>query len=299
MNNNLVKIIFSLFLSFNALSAEKVENTVSKIQGSAELPIELNLLLDNLSKTSDYKLLLPIVMNIDTYARALTKEDLFLIAKIEIYKTILRNSEKTNKIKVDGDSLKTLREAIDKSNEPFITWFLQALLRDCESIMANPKYKEYLLQKNNGRIEGAEFKKIEKKIQLLFHWISKINSESIDFQERLMNDLKPVLIQSLLNIEESFFLMALNSSETAIPPQINSPENLKFFSLKKVIAPVIKAPTEKKVEDIIDSITDGPKAKTPSLPKPSSENWLNEDNAPLNLKNMPKPTDDADWLQDF
>ena len=60
----------------------------------------------------------------------------------------------------------------------------------------------------------------------------------------------------------------------------------------------------KSVEDIID----GPETleeealQPPSaavLPAPTKENWIEEQSSPIDLKKLPKPTDDADWLQDF
>jgi hypothetical protein len=75
---------------------------------------------------------------------------------------------------------------------------------------------------------------------------------------------------------------------------------LKFFSLKEV-KPVAQKPVkkEKTVDDILAPITDEGKNEEDALPEPSKEDWLNDDNAPTNLKNLPKPSNDADWLQDF
>ncbi len=269
-----------------------------KIQGSKELPLELNLLIDSLQKTNNESLL-PIVLNIDSYARLLSKEDIFLVGKIEIYKTLLKTNDYFPKATVDGDSIKTLRDGIKKATDPFISWFLSALLRDCESLINTPSFKDYLLQKNNGRLEKLEFKKIDKKVQLLYRWISKVNPDSPDFQETLRAELVPVMLESLKNIEESYFLMAINNTG-ATPPAIKSVAELKFFSLKEV-KPVAQKPAkkEKTVDDILAPITDEGKNEETALPEPSREDWLNDDNAPTNLKNLPKPSNDADWLQDF
>lgn len=280
-------------------SQEKRETVVTKIQGSKEMPLELNLLIESLENSIGLEKVLPLVMGIDSYARVLSKEDIFLIGKIEIYKTLLKSNERFPKAIVDGNSTKTLKDAIKKARDPFVKWFLQALLQDCESLLGSTNYKDYLLQKNNGRLERLELKKMDKKVQLLHRWISKINPDSPDFQDLLKADLVPVLMDALNNIEESFFLMATSTMIEPTPKLITSPGELKFFTLKEVKAPKKAVVSKKTVEDILAPIIDETQAPEAILPEPSKDDWLNRDNAPLNLKNLPKPSNDADWLQDF
>ncbi len=300
MNKFFLTLII-LFFPIFSFSQEQEKTIPFKIQGSKDLPLELNLLIDSLEENEiiDHENLLSHILAIDTYARVLNKEDIFLIGKIEIYKTLLKSNDVYPKASIDGDSLKTLKAAIKKSNDPFISWILDALLHDCEALLATANYKDYLLQKNNGRLEKLEYKKIDKKVQLLNRWVSKINPDTPDFIEVLKNELIPVMIEALKNIEESFFLMAKNSSRDAIPALLKSPKGLKFFARKEIMK---KTPTpakkEKTVEDILAPITDEGKTEL-ALPEPSKEDWLNDDNAPVNLKNLPKPSNDADWLQDF
>jgi hypothetical protein len=298
MNKFLIILLIFVF-STTLFSQEKVGTVVNKIVGSKEMPLELNLLIESLENSIGLEKILPLVMNIDSYARVLSKEDIFLIGKIEIYKTLLKTSESFPKGVVDGNSTQVLKEAIHKSRDPFIKWFLQALLQDCEALLSSASYKDYLLQKNNGRLERIELKKIDKKVQLLLRWISKINPDAPDFQDLIKADLVPVLMDSLINIEESFFLMATGAMIEQKVVLIKSPSELKFFTLKEV-KPVKKAVVSKKtVEDILAPITDEAQAPEAILPEPSKDDWLNQDNAPLNLKNLPKPSNDADWLQDF
>lgn len=309
---NKLILIFFIFTCFGqSFSQEKTETVTTKIQGSKALPLELNLILENLQiknneaqsseQLSDFSSdLVETILRIDSYARSLSKEDIFLIGKIEIYKTLLKTKTLHPKATVDGRSTKTLQAAIKKANDPFISWFLQALLHDCESLLDSAAFKDYLLQKNAGPLEQLESKRIDKKVKLLYRWISKINPESVDFQDLLTAELRPVLIEALKNIEESFFLMASSTIFKSMPPIITSTSELKFFSLKKItkkiIAPVKK---DKSVDDILAPITDENKAQQPPLPEPATEDWLSNENTPTNLKNLPKPSDDADWLQDF
>lgn len=286
------------------LSQEKETPVVSekRIQGSKELPLELNLLIDGLqnikSAENNRENILTTIMNIDSYARVLSKEDIFLVGKIEVYKTLLKSNDFSARATIDGDSLKTLKTAINRSSDPFISWFLKALLHDCESILSSATFKEYLLQKNSGRLDKLEYKKIDKKVQLLYRWISKINPDSSDFQDSLRAELALPMMESLKNIEESFFLMAQSSSEPN-PTLIKSPKDLKFFALKEMKKPKKAPKKEKTIDEILAPVTDETKQEELVLPEPSKENWLNEEDAPINLKNLPKPSNDADWLQDF
>jgi hypothetical protein len=294
--NKFLLILF-IFSSVPALSQE--ENTpVELIQGSKELPLELNLLVQTLQESSFSKEdIKNTILKIDSYARLLTKEDIFLVGKIEIYKTLLKSKEFNSKATINGDSLATIKAALKTARDPFIKWFLQALLHDCDYMISSSTYKDYILQKNNGRLEKLEYKKMDKKVQLLYRWVSKLTPDSSDFESVLKAELSPFLFEALKNIEQSYFLMAftLTGSKLAM---ISDPKDLKLFNIRKP-KPSIKLKKEKSVDEILAPITNlNPQSPT-SLPEPSNENWLNDDNAPANLKNLPKPSDDADWLQDI
>lgn len=277
------------------------------IHGSKELPLELNLMLETMQDIGEDKQpsvlndsTLNTIMHIDSYARVLSKEDIFLVGKIEIYKTLLKSNTNSPKAVIDGNSIAILKSSLKVATDPFVIWFLKALLHDCESLLASPIFKDYLLQKNAGRLERLESRKMDKKVQLLYRWISKINPNSVDFQEILKVELNPVMLESLNNIEQSFFLIASSTNFQEMPPIITNTNELKFFSiqeLKKKTAKIEKK--EKSVDDILAPITDEGRIQPTNLPEPSPEDWLNDENAPTNLKNLPKPSDDADWLQDF
>ena len=241
--------------------------------------------------------ILPIIMNIDQYARTMSKEDIFLIGKIEIYKTLLKNYSAPIKTPIDGATLSKLRNAIKRSQDNFVKWFLQALLKDSLDLINNLTYKEFLLQKDtNVKVEKLEYRKLKKKAELIQFWISKINSEN---QEAIINELAPKMLVALKNIQNSFYLMAKEASMSPMAQPLKKPEELKFFSIK-VPTPLKKetslANEQKSVEDILAPITD----TTPvELPKPTQENWVEEENAPPTLQNLPKPNNNANWLEDF
>lgn len=302
------KIILFLLLITSSLQVFSEENKIkgTQISGSQNLPIELNLLIDFLKISTDTKssaglALITSIMNIDDYAQTLTKEDIFFVGKIAIFKTLLKTNETFPKAVIDSSSVKTLKEAITKTHDPFVSWFLNALLHDSEILMDTPSYKEYVIQKNIGDLKKLELKKIHKKVQLLYRWVSTLNPNSPDFQTALKAELRPILIDALNNIEQSFQLLA-TTSNTPQPAPIKSPTELRFFALREPIAPKKSVkPKEKSVDEILAPITE--ELETPTLPEalpvPSKEDWLNNEDTPANLKNLPKPTDDANWLEDI
>lgn len=301
--NKFLLILFMTFFALASFSQEEVGEETKKLQGSKELPLELNLIVQTLqdnglsnefSKIDLYR----IVKNIDSYARLLNKEDIFLVGKIEIYKSLLKSNELKPKATIDGDTIKVLKLSLKKARDPFVKWFIQALLHDSESLLSSATFKDYILQKNNGRLEKLEYRKIDKKVQLLNRWTSKLNPDSSDFESAFRAQLIPALIDSLKNIEESYFLMAQNSTTGSIP-MTGSLKDMKFFSFVEIKKKPVTVKKEKSVDDILAPIIDENPAAEATLPEPSKEDWLNDDNAPANLKNLPKPSDDADWLQDI
>jgi len=296
---NKILIFLFILLPLISFSQEEADKGV-RIQGSKELPLELNLLIQSLQESNlAQDELLNTVYKIDSYAKFLTKEDIFLVGKIEIYKTLLKSNAPRTAFSLDGDTIKLLKDALKKAHDPFVKWFLQALLHDSDSILSSSLFKDYTFQKNNGKLEKLEYRKIDKKIQLLGRWISIIRPENPDFENTLKAELVPVMIEALKNIEQSYVLLAQNSAPGKISVATNI-KDLKFFG-QQARKPVKKAAAqkEKSVEDILAPITEENAPTEATLPEPSKEDWLIDDNAPANLKNLPKPSDDADWLQDI
>lgn len=289
-------LVLAMFAIINCMVPAYAEKVIT---GSKELPLEINLLIDSLQATSpeNYNKILPIVMNIDLYARSLSKEDIFLIGKIEVYKTLLKNYATPIKTPIDGTTVSLLRSSISKTDDMFVKWFLQALLKDSLDLTSSPVYKEFLLQKNASiKNEKIEYRKLEKKAELIQFWASKITKESLD---SLTNELNPKMLNALKNIQNSFYLMAKEASMNPLLPALTNAADLKFFAVKEGTPTKPKAPVatgQKSVEDILAPITDISPA---DLPTPTEENWLEDENTPPSLQNLPKPSNDAEWLQDF
>lgn len=273
------------------------------IVATRELPLELRVLIDSLQQKNPeaFNNILPTIFKIDQYAKSMNKEDLFLITKVEIYKTLLKNYEVPIKQPIDGSGLQLLREGYRKVNDPFSRWFLQALIKDTKDLLESPNYKEYILQKNNGlRSDKIEYRKLEKKSELIQRWVSKIRPQAEDFPASLTNELIIKMKEALNNIEERFALIHREASQEVLAEFPKDENALKFFKVEiaKSLPANIEAPKEgKSVEEILSPLTDS--LNPANLPTPSQENWLEEENTPPELKNLPKPSNDADWLEDF
>ncbi len=304
MNRYLILLLVQLSTSLFLLKANAQPPIYKKIIGSKKLPIELNLMIDSLQMGKDAEVItekiLPTILNIDSYARVLSKEDIFLIGKIEIYKSLLKSNEQSLKAKIDDQSIKLIDLALTKSSDRFVIWFLKALQNDCRSIILKPKTIESDSNETNKIQAKVSGKKFDKKIQLLYRWVSKLNPEALDFESLFKAELLTSMIDALYGIEHSFYLMASNTNFEVFSGLNKNTEEMKLFSLSEIKTQTKTVKKEKSVDDILDSVIN--EEQTPAailLPQPSKEDWLNEENAPSNLKNLPKPAEDSEWLQDF
>ncbi len=115
----------------------------------------------------------------------------------------------------------------------------------------------------------------------------------------IREELKKKIFESIRNIASSYKLLFIQINPAIIP--LSESKELKYFTVldREVPTTVNKQnppTTDKTVEQILSPvINDAPV----DLPLPSDENWL--ENLPESKpnKNLPKPSNDADWLQDF
>ncbi len=289
------KVIYILILlNSSSVWCQKI------IIGSKSLPKEFNLLLGNyhLYSPETVEKIKPQLYSIDYSARSFSQEDLLLLIKIEIYKTFLKNYDSPVKTPVDGKTIEIISSALKKTNDNFMRWFLEALLKDSQELISNPSYKEFLLQKNvNVKVEKVEYRKVEKKAELLQFWISKLNPDSEEFPENFRQQLAIKMQESITNIQNSLQFM---SRESAVKSKEAFPKNdmeLKFFSFQDYVAPKSKPEAKnievKSVEDILAPLVSEPvDENSGKLPTPVKEDWTAD-------PNLPKPTNDAQWLEDF
>lgn len=291
----MISLVFSVHAQLNIPD-------VKVVLGSKDLPQEMNLLINSVQQIepTSYETVRTFAFSIDRYARLIKREDVFLLGKVEIYRTFLKSNGNLTKLPIDGNSLKTLKSALVKTKDPFIKWFLSSLIQDAQMLIDNPQFKEYVLMQNAGPADINKFRRVIKKSQLIQNWALALNPEAEDFLPSLNTLMLPRMKEALKNIENTFYLLAFQANLSPLPEPVKDEKDLKLFSLKTNLpAPAKKVTpvkTEKSVEEIIAPVLG--EQPTP-LPAPSAENWLEEENPPIELQKLPKPSNDADWLQDF
>lgn len=285
MNKFLFLFIFPLIASAN-------ENNLV-IQANNNLPIEINLTLLGLQKTplnqENFDLLKSQITRIEAYASRLTKEEIFFTGKAAFYKTLLVNAKKKQKNLFDSSSLKILSQAIQSTQDPFLKWFFKALEKDANTLTRLALYHDYLAARSSGKIEKIELKKIDRKAQLLYSWISRISPDS---PELILKELTPLLQEILNKIEMNFYILSeVTRPAPAAPAKKDA--TLEFFTIKEAPKKEVAKKIAPSVNDIIDSVTsETPKMSPTSLPKPSSEDWLLDDGA----DSPPKATESREDL---
>lgn len=282
-----------------SLLSYTVNSFALELQGGKNIPIELNLIIGQLNYYQEdlTEKQLPTLKSIDFLSQQLHRDIFFINTKLEIYKSLLKNDKPSSKNRIDGSSLLRMKTAISKSNDEFMIWFLKALSIDITNLINSSEYKEYLLVHPSSTITSSnkiEHRRIEKKMQLLNYWIEKINPDSDEFPENLKKTLANKLINILKNINNTLKFIARESKL-----KFTAPIDWKFKSLSEVApssAKILPISPNKSVEDILAPVTGDASS---DLPPPIKEKWLEDENLPNSLKNLPKPTNDASWLEDF
>ena len=274
------------------------------LQGGKNIPLELNMIVKNLNYY-DGDLTTKQMANlksIDFLSVQLSKDVFFINTKLEIYKSLLKNEAPMSKTKLDGSSLARLKLAISKSKNELMVWFLNALLKDCSTLVNSNEYKEYLLtntSSSNLNAKKNEHRRIEKKMQILNYWIEKLNPDADDYPENFKKILGIKLIDVISNLNSSLLFIAREMKlKTTLPEDwaFKSFSEVKPTQQSNAQKTILPKPENKSVEDILAPITNEGQNE---LPEPTQENWLEEGNLPDSLKNLPKPTNDAEWLEDF
>ena len=164
-----------------------------------------------------------------------------------------------------------------------------------------------MIQKTSDNFSNPETKKLAKKLQLISKIYFKINPEDPD---SLKVDLEHFYDECLNNIENNLYLIASETKYTKIPsftPSSISDEKLTLFKISEIkLVPLSPKENQKSVEDILEDVPqtlEEEAIKSPpnehKLPTPVNEKWTDDKSSVIDVKNLPKPTNDADWLQDF
>lgn len=285
-------LIISLFFT-KTLFAEEVK----LVKTTNELPTELSLLYQSYqlpSTNQNIQLrLLKYSYQIDTYSPLINKEDLYFIIKSEIYKTILRNGNSVKNL-ITPDDLKLIYENIKKCDDPFLKWIQLSLASDARSLFNGKNYREFVLQNANGRLDTVIAKKVYKRLQILSRLFSQFN---IDSSTPIKNELQTLIEHTLNNIIQNLYLIGNETRFETIPSLTDDPTKMKYFKLESS-ASISKTKVAKQKEKSVEDILEGEPGPV-KLPIPIDENWSEDKNSPIDLKKLPKPTNDADWLQDI
>jgi hypothetical protein len=297
-----MKILFVILLLLNS----PFVFSTNIITPNSELPLEVNLIYKSLQQQNftdiEYAELLGHTAILDTLTSQLDKEVVFFTIKSEIYKALLKLFPATRQ-SFDLDDAKALESSALKAKDPFVKWIILSTSSDANNIFSSSRYADYTSQKKLGTFLTAETKKMHKKIQLLAKINAKINLKNPD---SLSLELTPFYYECLRNIEAALFLVASETNfNTGIAfKKITDP--FKFFTTTELkIAPTLNK-NSKTVEEILNDTAESleeesvalPNAKE-KLPTPAQEGWTEEKSSPLDIKKLPKPSVDADWLQDF
>jgi hypothetical protein len=297
-----MRILFTvlLFLSSSSIFSANI------ITPSSGLPLEINLIYKSLQQQNftdlEYAELLSHTAILDTLTSQLDKEVVFFTIKSEIYKALLKLFPATRQ-SFDLDDAKALESSALKANVPFVKWIILSTSSDANNIFESSRYADYTSQKKLGTFLTAETKKMHKKIQLIAKMNAKINLKNPD---SLSTELIPFYYECLRNIESALFLVA---SETNFNPSISfkkTTDPFKFFTVSELKTTPVLNKNSKTVEEILNDTAESleeesvalPTAKE-KLPAPALEEWTEEKSSPLDIKKLPKPSVDADWLQDF
>lgn len=288
-----MKYLISLFLFFSFAMAEEIK----EIKPTNDLPAEISLIYQSYqlpnSNQNLFQKLLKYSFEIENYSPLMNKEDLYFIIKSEIYKTILRNGNSVKSI-INPDDLNLIYENIKKCDDPFLKWIQLSLASDARNVFNGKNYREYVLQNANGRLDTVIAKKTFKKLQILSRLFSQFN---VDSSSGIKKEMQNLIDKILNNIIQSLYIMSSETRFEKIPNLIDDPSKLKYFRLeqnKQLPISKLSKQSEKSVEDILDG--DNFPSK---MPIPIEDDWSDDKNSPIDLKKLPKPTNDADWLQDI
>ncbi len=288
-----MKYLISLFLIFNIAMGEETKI----IKPTSDLPAEISLIYQSYqlpnSNQNIFQRLLKYSFEIENLSLLISKEDLYFIIKSEIYKTILRNGNSVKSI-ITPDDLNLIYENIKKCDDPFLKWIQLSLASDARSVFNGKNYREYVLQNANGRLDTVIAKKTYKKLQILSRLFSQFN---VDSSLSIKKEMQVLIEKILNNITQSLYVMSSETRFDKIPNLLDDPNKLKSF---KLILPstISVSKNNKQSEKSVEDILDGDPAPL-KIPVPVEDDWSDDKNSPLDLKKLPKPSNDADWLQDI
>lgn len=271
-------LITTLIFNTNNVFADEIW-----IGNKNKIPAEFNYLLESLQKVeftpAEKNSLSSTLKELDAEFTLMTKEEIYLIVKGEIYKTILTYHKGTSEAPLEEGHMeslqKTLKEKGPKLNA-FALWLMIALKSDVEVLLNHPNLGQLKLINKN-----KDLLRLKKKMNLIAPWVQKFLSMEID---EFHNELRPIMWDIFRRIENDARLFVLLGR---FEKSKNNSGSLGFFSLQ-----------ETSKADFFPELDSWLRRQTVSKDENKSNDWLPKDIrkdpnyiAPAVL---PKPIDD--WI---
>lgn len=295
------------------INADKSDQLVNYFV-SEKVPLEIEFILNSikwnkLSKNESQKLK-GYINGLDKSFQFLTKEQIFRISKIEIYKQILKMN-KASKVKI-SEIVKSIPEKMTAKTKDenytysdFSKWLIQAISSDFEQILKDPNFYDYKTKMiNKQKIVSKSLRTIDKKILLLVNWYKKIVFSSDSDLNSQCEEIGKYLLEKL----NLLFKVVLS--------QTLEEENLEKWKLpnEKLVhfERVEKTSSEQKIQDTLTDVINEIDSKETSVEekvkliepnewRPSEteglvrpRNYPEKDPNYIPPKELPKPVND--WI---
>lgn len=218
-------LFFSLFLLGLTVNCQAEDIWVGN---KNKIPSEFNYLLESLQKTeftpAEKRSLSSTLKELDAEFTLMTKEEIFLIIKGEIYKTVLTYHKGSHETPLEEGQLEQLKKALLEKGpklNAFALWLMIALKSDVEVLLNHPKISPLKV--------GAKDKeqlRLKKKMSLITPWVQKFLSMEVD---EFHNELRPIIWDIFNRIENSARLFVLVGR---FEKSKDNEGKLSFFSLK-------------------------------------------------------------------
>lgn len=203
-----MKTLFFSLLILASLHSFSLRAEELWVTNKNQLPSEFSYLLEALQKTdftpNEKRKLSSQLKELDVEFSLMTREEIFLIIKGEIYKTLLTYYKGSSDTLLEQEQInlldKNLQEKGPKLNA-FALWLMIALKTDAEVLLGHPQFGQLKLGANN-----KELLRLKKKMTVIAPWIQNFLSMNVD---EFHNELRPLLWEIFSRIENSARLFVM------------------------------------------------------------------------------------------
>ena len=219
-----------------------------------------------------------LIIQIDRTFSSLNNNDINLIIKSEIFRTLLKfpPSNKRSFRSLNPNMANDLYNLSKKITSPFLSWLALSIHTDLKLLFRSPRFPSF---KKSIEIPNQKWDKkmalMKKKFSLLLPWHDYLVNTP---EKQLIKNIYPLLLKCL---QEIHFKSSLYSS--LVPTQPPSQGKMQYF--KKILPTKEKNPIDSLLNPIIKH------SKDVSLPEPVDD-WIPEKDS--YTQKLPLPTND--WL---